>query len=85
VRTPVQRFAAPSRVANAWLGATVGRYSFGVGRGRDRPCGRPPAQIPASGITALGSCLGSNANTHTKKGCTILVSSCHFAHTIQLS
>jgi hypothetical protein len=31
VRTPVQRFAAPSRVANAWLGATVGRYSFGVG------------------------------------------------------
>ena len=55
------------------------------GRGRDRPCGRPPAQIPASGTTALGSCLGSNANTHTKKGCTILVSSCHFAHTIQLS
>ena len=28
-------------------------------RGRDRPCGRPPAQIPASGTTALGSCLGS--------------------------
>ena len=28
------------------------------GRGRDRPCGRPPAQIPACGITALGSCLG---------------------------
>ena len=27
-------------------------------RGRDRPCGRPPAQIPACGITALGSCLG---------------------------
>ena len=27
-------------------------------RGRDRPHGRPPAQIPASGITALGSCLG---------------------------
>ena len=28
-------------------------------RGRDRPYdGRPPAQIPASGITALGSCLG---------------------------
>ena len=23
-------------------------------RGRDRPCGRPPAQIPACGITALG-------------------------------
>lgn len=27
-------------------------------RGRDRPCGRLPAQIPACGITALGSCLG---------------------------
>ena len=30
----------------------------GPGRGRDRPCGRPPAQIPACGTTALGSCLG---------------------------
>ncbi len=29
-----------------------------TGRGRDRPCGRPPAQIPACGITALGSYLG---------------------------
>ena len=29
-----------------------------AGRGRDRPRGRPPAQIPAGGITALGSCLG---------------------------
>jgi hypothetical protein len=29
-----------------------------AGRGRDRPCGRPPAQIPACGITALGSYLG---------------------------
>ncbi len=28
-------------------------------RGRDRPCGRPPAQIPACGTTALGSCLRS--------------------------
>src|SRR4051812_47808374 len=26
-------------------------------RGRDRPCGRPPARIPACGTTALGSCL----------------------------
>lgn len=25
--------------------------------GRDRPCGRLPAQIPACGIPALGSCL----------------------------
>src|ERR1022692_5272627 len=28
-------------------------------RGRDRPCGRPPAQIPACAANALGSCLGS--------------------------
>jgi hypothetical protein len=28
------------------------------GRGRDHPYGRPPAQIPASGTTALGSYLG---------------------------
>ncbi len=28
------------------------------GRGRDRPRGRPPAQIPACGTTALGSYLG---------------------------
>src|SRR5262249_57546603 len=27
-------------------------------RGRDRPCGRPPAQIPACAANALGSCLG---------------------------
>jgi hypothetical protein len=27
------------------------------GRGRDRPRGRPPAQIPACGTTARGSCL----------------------------
>jgi hypothetical protein len=30
-----------------------------VDRGRDRSYERPPAQIPACGITALGSCLGS--------------------------
>ena len=27
-------------------------------RGRDRPCGRPPARIPACAANALGSCLG---------------------------
>jgi hypothetical protein len=32
--------------------------SHSLSRGRDRPCGRPPAQIPACGITALGSYLG---------------------------
>ncbi len=30
-----------------------------IGRGRDPDCSEPPAQIPASGTTALGSCLGS--------------------------
>ena len=37
-------------------------------RGRDRPCGRPPAQIPACATNALGSCLGSNAKAHIRKG-----------------
>ncbi len=32
-----------------------------AGRGRKGPYGPPPAQIPASGITAPGSCLGSGA------------------------
>jgi len=32
-------------------------------RGRDRPCGRPPAQIPASTASALGSCLGFGRRT----------------------
>ena len=40
------------------------------GRGRDRPYGRPPAQIPACGITALGSYLGCVAAKRTSgKGC----------------
>src|SRR5512132_2070359 len=37
------------------FGATEGLSSY---RGRDRPCGRPPAQIPACATDALGSCLG---------------------------
>jgi hypothetical protein len=45
-----------------------------ISRGRDRPCGRPPAQIPASGITALGSCHGClAANRASGQGCLILV------------
>ena len=36
-----------------------------TGRGRDRPRGRPPAQIPASGTTALGSCLGCRASSRS--------------------
>jgi len=44
------------------------------GRGRDRPCGRPPAQIPASGITALGSCHEYlAANRLSGHGCIVLV------------
>ena len=31
--------------------------------GRDRPCRRPRGQIPASGTTALGSCLGCGRRT----------------------
>ena len=43
-------------------------------RGRDRHCWRPPAQIPASGITALGSCYGYlAANRLSGHGCTVLV------------
>ena len=33
--------------------------TFPANPGRDRPCGRPPGQIPACGISAPGSCLGS--------------------------
>jgi len=33
------------------------------GRGRNRPHGRPPAQIPARGTTALGSYLGSSVRS----------------------
>ena len=41
-----------------------------LGRGRDRPCGRPPAQIPACGTTALGSCLGcGRRSARSGKGC----------------
>src|SRR6266702_888602 len=43
-------------------------------RGRDRPCGRPPAQIPACGITALGSYLGCVAAKRASgNGCTMRV------------
>ena|SRR5260221_7928708 len=39
-------------------GKRPGTTTVDAGRGRDRPCGRPPAQIPACGTTALGSYLG---------------------------
>ena len=47
-----QPVAGPSNPVNA-----IALSPDGV-RGRDRRCRRPPAQIPACGITALGSCLG---------------------------
>lgn len=69
----VQRFANVLANEGAWLGDIVGRYPFDAElfdlfivpvyspaqrRGRDWPCGQPPAQTPARGTTALGSCLG---------------------------
>jgi transposase len=45
---------------DAGLDVVVCHFSPGTSkwsRGRDRPHGRPPAQIPACGTTALGSCL----------------------------
>jgi hypothetical protein len=47
-------------------------------RGRDRPCGRPPAQIPACGITALGSYLGwLAAKRASGNGCVMRVGGSH--------
>jgi monoamine oxidase len=37
---------------------SANRFTYFPYRGRDRPCGRPPAQIPACATNALGSCLG---------------------------
>src|SRR6266536_3750560 len=49
----------PLRFVTAWRpGRHYPRYTIKKGRGRDRPRGRPPAQIPACGTTALGSYLG---------------------------
>jgi predicted transcriptional regulator len=62
----VRRRGRPDRVRRIFSSCALpGRLGslrrFGAveapGRGRDRPRGRPPAQIPACGIPALGSCL----------------------------
>jgi hypothetical protein len=46
-------------ISGCAVGAGAGSgWSGRRDRGRDRSCERPPAQIPACGITALGSCLG---------------------------
>ena len=44
-------------IATARVTTDRHRHRDHKSRGRDRPCGRPPAQIPACGTTALGSCL----------------------------
>ena len=40
------------------IGAAIFAMFFFLIPGRDRPCGRPPGQIPASTASALGSYLG---------------------------
>src|SRR5262249_37265324 len=54
------------------------RRQLAQSRGRDRPYGRPPARIPACGITALGSYLGYVAASRTAgKGCWMRVGGSH--------
>ncbi len=52
-----QSWLRPRRATSPRRGGTI-RLVLVQSRGRDRPCGRPPAQIPACGITALSSYLG---------------------------
>jgi hypothetical protein len=58
VRMPFKNALPAGRDRQCAPRITPGSSSGTPGRGRDRPCGRPPAQIPASGIVALGSYLG---------------------------
>jgi hypothetical protein len=57
-------------IASMMAVAVDHKHGWCNGRGRDRPCGRPPAQIPACGTTALGSCLepASTAATSPSPG-----------------
>jgi hypothetical protein len=68
--------------AEHWLAGCLNAYLRDEdeyrGRGRDRPHGRPPAQIPACGITALGSYLGCVAAKLTSgKGCIVRTRGSH--------
>ena len=73
-RTPgAKRGRARCRAA----GAALDLYT---GRGRDRPCGRPPAQLLACGTTALGFYLGCVAAKRAcGNGCTVRVWGIHRA------
>ena len=55
-----RRYSAPraSALGHSLSPALKRQYRDTPYRGRDRPCGRPPAQIPAGAANALGSCLG---------------------------
>ena len=69
--TPAQRHRLGSELRKTDTTKKTGGEK--KGRGRDRHCWRPPAQIPASGITALGSCYEYlAANRLSGHGCLIL-------------
>ena len=59
IMTPTDRQAGSNGCQNdgRMLEILVKQIRIDNSRGRDCPFGQPPAQIPASGITALGSCL----------------------------
>jgi hypothetical protein len=57
-RAGLENWVTPADVRFCACGARKVGLATPPGRGRDRPYdGRPPAQIPACGTTALGSCL----------------------------
>ena len=77
--SPPARRHQPARACLVGLGRSPDMYAVTQRRrGRDRPCGRPPAQIPACGITALGSYLGCVAAKRAcGNGCTVRVWGIH--------
>jgi hypothetical protein len=58
IRTSVEADAlSPAGAVEAYKDLASIERDFRSSRGRNRPYGRSPAQIPACGTTALGSCL----------------------------
>ena len=57
-RTALLAAAAGAQLLVVGCRGRGGVPGMNLDRGRDRPCGRPPAQIPACAANALGSCLG---------------------------